>query len=205
MVWLLVIDWSSCQRSAAFRASGNRYFPFTHGPLDLSTPGSKSVTPGWPTCPSRTASNRCAAHCCRPADSRDACGTLVCRSTAEMWHFFSRSKVHGRVQSTVESRYPHMALLLCPASLHSLLIRSLVSKLSGSPSLVSKLSRSTSLVSKLSRSSSLVTKLSRSPAAPLLREFAAYLVSGRSSAAATAYICGELFNSSHFPLTSGNI
>jgi len=24
------------------------------------------------------------AHCCRPADSRDACGTPVCRSTAEM-------------------------------------------------------------------------------------------------------------------------
>jgi len=33
-------------------------------------------------------------------------------------------------------------------------------------------------------------------AAPFLREIAAYLVSGRPSAAATAYICGELFNSS---------
>jgi len=59
-----------------------------------------------------------------------------------------------------------MALFLCPASLHFLLIRSLVSKLSGSPSLVSKLSRSPSLVSKLSRSPSLVSKLSRSPSSP---------------------------------------
>jgi len=33
-------------------------------------------------------------------------------------------------------------------------------------------------------------------AAPLLRQFAAYLVSGRPSAAAAAYICGKLFNSS---------
>jgi len=116
-----------------------------------------------------------------------------------MWHFFSRSKVQGRVQSTVESRYPHMELLLCPASLHSLLIRSLVSKLSGSPSLVFKLYRSPSLVCKLSRSPSLVSKLSRLPllAASLLPEFAEYLVSGRpSAAAAAAYICGELFNSS---------
>jgi len=44
-------------------------------------------------------------------------------------------------------------------------------------------------------------------AAPLLREVAAYLISGRPSAAAAsaAYICGELFNSSHSPFTSGNI
>jgi len=71
-----------------------------------------------------------------------------------MWHFFSLSKTHARVQSTVESRYPHMAFLLCPASLHSLLIRSLVSKLSRSPSLESKLSRSPSLVSKIRHSPS---------------------------------------------------
>jgi len=38
--------------------------------------------------------------------------------------------------------------------------------------------------------------------APLLREFVAYLVSGRPSA---AHICEDLFNSSHSPLTSGNI
>jgi len=135
-------------------ASGNRYLPFTHGPLNLSTPGPKSVTPGWPTCPLRTAS------------SRDACGTPVCRSTAEMWHFFSRSKVHGRNQNTVESRYLHMALLLCSASLHSLLNRSLVSKLFRSPSLIFKLSCSPSLVSKLSWSPSLVSKLCCSPSSP---------------------------------------
>jgi len=96
-----------CQRPAAlYRASGNRYFPFAHGPLNLSTPGPKSVDPVWPTCPLRTASNRGSAHCCRPAGSRDACRTPVCRSAAEMWHFFSRSKVHGRVQSPVEFCYP---------------------------------------------------------------------------------------------------
>jgi len=70
----------------------------------------------------------------------------VCRSTAEMCHFFSRSKVHGRVQSPLEFRYPllHTALLPCPRSLHSLSISILglqalsffiqVSKLSRSPS-----------------------------------------------------------------------
>jgi len=41
-----------------------------------------------------------------------------------MWHFLSRSKVHGRVQGPVEFRYPllHTALLPCPRSLHSLSI-----------------------------------------------------------------------------------
>jgi len=188
MVWLLVIDWCSCQRSAAlYMASGNRYLPFTHGPLNLSTPGPKSVTPGWPTCPLRTAS------------SRDACGTPVCRSTAEMWHFFSRSKVHGRNQNTVESRYLHMALLLCSASLHSLLNRSLVSKLFRSPSLIFKLSCSPSLVSKLSWSPSLVSKLCCSPSSPR-RAVTTRIrrVYGKRPAICTAAaaICGELFNSS---------
>jgi len=43
-----------------------------------------------------------------------------------MWHFFSRSKVHGRVQSLVEFLYPllHTALFLCPPSLHSLILHS---------------------------------------------------------------------------------
>jgi len=193
---MILPDWSSCQRSAAlYRASGNRYFPFAHGPLDLSTPGPKSVPPGWHTCPLRTASNRCSAHCCRPADSRDACGTPLCRSTAEMWHFLTRSKVHGRVQSLREFRYPPLhTALLSARDVSSLIIRFLVSKLSRSPSLVSKLSRSPSLVSKHSRSPSKSPNSLRRAVTTLLREFAAYLVSGRPSAAAP--ICGELFNSS---------
>jgi len=93
-VWLLVIDWSSCQRSAAlYRNSGNRYFPLTHGPLNLSTPVPNS-------------------------------------------------------------------LILHPSSPNSFLLQQLL-------------------------------------AAPLLREFAAYLVSGRPSVAAVTKICGKLFNSSH--------
>jgi len=92
-VWLLVIDWSCCQRSAAlYRASGNRYFPFTHGPPNLSTPDPNS-------------------------------------------------------------------LILHPSSPNSRLLQHFL-------------------------------------AAPLLREFAAYLVSGQPSVAAVAKICGELFNSS---------
>jgi len=85
-----------------------------------------------------------------------------------MWHFFSRSKVHGRVQSPVEFRYHllHTALWRCPPSLHHFIIRSLVSKLSCSPSLVSKLSCFLSLVSKLSCSPSLVSKFSSYPTAP---------------------------------------
>jgi len=120
---------------------------------------------------------------CRPADFRDACGTPVCRSTGEMWHFFSRSKVHGRVQSPVEFRYPllHTALLPCPRSLHALSI--------------CILGLQTLMLS--------IIGLQTLLAAPLLREFAAYLVSGQPSAAAS--ICGELFNSSHSPLTSENI
>jgi len=79
----------------------------------------------------------------------------------------SRSKVHGRVQSPVGYRYPllHTALLLCPPSLHSLILRSLVSKLSHTPSLVSKLSYCPSLVSKLSYSPTLVSKLNSYPIA----------------------------------------
>jgi len=55
-----------------------------------------------------------------------------------LWH----AKVHGRVQSPVEWCYPllHTTLLLCPPSVHSLILRSLVSKLSYSPTLYSKLS-----------------------------------------------------------------
>jgi len=48
--WLYLIDWSSCQLSAALnRAFGNRYFPFPHGPLVYSI--------SWPLCPLPTASN----------------------------------------------------------------------------------------------------------------------------------------------------
>jgi len=61
-------------------------------------------------------------------------------------------------ESKVRWSYPHMALLVWPASIYSLLMHSLVSKLSGSLSLVSKLSRSPSMVSKLSRSPFLVSK-----------------------------------------------
>jgi len=151
--WLLLIDWSTCLRSAAlYRASGNRYFPFAHGPLNLSTPVPKSVTPIWATYPSRTAFNRYCAHCCRAAGSRDACRPPVCRSTAFLL------PVHSSRQSprSVEFRYSlsHTALLLCPPSLHSLIIRFLVFRLSCSPSLVSNLSCSPSLVSKLSLVSS---------------------------------------------------
>jgi len=142
-VWLLVIDWSSfqalrpyigppsssCQRSAAlYRASGNLYFPFAHGPLDLSTQGPKLLPPGWPTCPSSTASNRCSAHCYRPADSRAACGTCVpphCRDVI----LLSRSEVHGG------SPKSSGVLLSSSCSARE------VSILSRSPPLVSKLSR----------------------------------------------------------------
>jgi len=56
--------------------------------LTPSTPVPRSVVPVWPTCPSRTTLNW---------SSDDACVTPVCRSAAEMWHFLSWSKVHGRV------------------------------------------------------------------------------------------------------------
>jgi len=102
--------WLFTRSTAIYRASGNRYFPFAHGPLNLSTPVSKSVTPGWPTCPLRTASNRCSAHCRRHAGSRDACGTTVCRSTAEVWHFFSRSKVHESPKYGGDPLFPHCTL-----------------------------------------------------------------------------------------------
>jgi len=43
---LFVIDGTKRQRSAAdYRANGNRYFPFAHGPLVLFTPGPKSMDP----------------------------------------------------------------------------------------------------------------------------------------------------------------
>jgi len=131
------------------------------------------------------------AHCCRPADSRDACVTPVCHSTAEMWHFFSWSKVHGRVQSPVEFRYPllHTALLPCPPSLHSLILHP------WSPSsLVFRPWSPNSLALHPWPPNSLTLQILL--AAPLLREFAAHMVSGRPPAAAAAYICGELFNSS---------
>jgi len=76
---------------------------------------------------------------------------------------FAAYLVSGR-PSGVEFRYPllHTALLLCPPSLHCLILRSLVSKLSHTPSLVSKLFYSPSLVSKLTYSPTLVSKLSYS-------------------------------------------
>jgi len=123
--WLLVIDWCSCQRPAAlYRASGNCYFPFAHGALNLSTPGSKSMVPVCPTCPSRTASNWSSVYCCRPDGSHDAFGTPFSPAPVEFLYFLL-----------------HTALSLCTQSLHSLILHTLISKLSFwvlSPTMVSK-------------------------------------------------------------------
>jgi len=109
--WRLVIDWWCSQSSSAlYRASGNRYFPFSYGPLVLSTPGPNYVVPV------STAYNWNPTSRRLPADSPVVCGTPGSRSAAEMWHLFSLSKVHGRVQSPVRSvisiciRHPHSAI-----------------------------------------------------------------------------------------------
>jgi len=149
MVWFLVIDWSSCQRSAALWTSRNRYFPFAHGPLNLSSPGPKSVTPVWPTCPLRRASNRGSAQCYHPAGSRDACHVpLRCRDVAL---FLPVQSSRQSPKSVIPFCTRHCPPFSSPWSPNSLILHPLL-------------------------------------AAPLLREFAAYLVSGRPSVAADAKI-----------------
>jgi len=60
-----------------------------------------------------------------PAEPPVACGAQARRPAAEMWHFFSWSKVHGTVQGPVRSvislftRHPHTAIEVFTLSLSS--------------------------------------------------------------------------------------
>jgi len=101
----------------------------------------------------------------------DACVPLRCRDVA----------LPLPVQSPVEFRYSllHMALSLCPQSFRSLILQPWSSN---------------SLFPQPWSPNCL--PLQPHFAAPLLREFAAYLASGRPSVVTAAGIYGELFNSS---------
>jgi len=80
--WLTDDAASALRLYIAYMASGNRYFPFSHGPLNLSTPGGHSFKLEFRLLlPSRWFP-WCIWHAC-----------------VEMW-----TKVHGRVQSSVEFR-----------------------------------------------------------------------------------------------------
>jgi len=113
---LLVIHWSSSQSSVTiYRAAGN--------PLILSILGPKSTDPVWPLCLRPTVTTWNPMSWRYPAEPSVACGTQARRPPAEMWHFFSWSKVHGRVQSPVRSvisfctRQPHSAIEVSTPSL----------------------------------------------------------------------------------------
>jgi len=122
-----VIDWSSCQRPAAlYRASGNRYFPFAHGPPNLSTPGRKSVVPVWPTysfklgfcllLPSRWLS-WCMWHACVPLRCRDVALPLLVQSkrqSPKSGGVLLLSFAHGTLVLPAKSplsQFPHLGLL----------------------------------------------------------------------------------------------
>jgi len=199
--WRLVIDWWCSQSSLAlYRASGNRYFPFSYGPLVLFTLGPNYVVPV------STAYNWNPTSRRLPADSPMVCGTPGSRSAAEM----ALSKVHGRVQSPVRSvisfciRHPHSAiedftLHLSPTSRspNSLSPNSLSPNSLQLP--FSKLSFFT-----LSFLNFSFSKLSSSPCRyyALIRRVS---VRRQSLCEMADAIFGELVSSSHSPLSSGNI